>query len=186
MITDKKGVPGPPNYQTGNYKVNKIKGFYGNSENKFSTTSSIAYEKRFIPGPNVYESRGKAMSQILNEKAKNFLYEYNGKKADTGVRVKKTNEPAPTSYEVGVAVDKTSQKLDTIKYTIPKDKNQGYIRKIKLLFVKFFIFMCRSSTEIKENCAWIRQLSNFRKLQITCQANNAAKNEETLRELLQI
>lgn len=62
MIEDKKRIPGPPHYKDLDKLKPKIHGFYANSESKCSVTGSIAFEKKFIPGPNAYESRGKAMS----------------------------------------------------------------------------------------------------------------------------
>ncbi len=62
-------IPGPPAYdKQDNFK--KIVGFYGNTEVKMSVIGSTAFEKNHIPGPSVYESRGKGMSALLKEKAK--------------------------------------------------------------------------------------------------------------------
>lgn len=62
MFTEKKKIPGPPHYSTDNLKIKKTPGFYDNTETKFSMTGSVAFEKKFIPGPNAYESRGRSMT----------------------------------------------------------------------------------------------------------------------------
>lgn len=109
MIISKKRIPGPPAYKNEGLKP-KIMGFYANTESKCSVIGSTAYEKKFVPGPNAYESRGKSMSEILKEKAKNFLYhpEVDFKKMKLSSKFKKTNEPGPTSYEVTPAMERRS------------------------------------------------------------------------------
>ena len=95
----KKRIPGPPAYDNTGLAV-KVKGFYGNSETKYSILASTALEKKHIPGSNVYESRGKSMSDLLKEKAKRFNYVYKpDDKEKFTVKWKKTNEPAVGSYE---------------------------------------------------------------------------------------
>ena len=103
MFLDKKRIPGPPHYKDLDMLKPKIRGFYGNSESKCSMSGSIAFEKKYIPGPSAYESRGKAMSVILKEKSKAFLYVHKPDYSKTSCKIKKTNVPAPTSYEVGDA-----------------------------------------------------------------------------------
>ena len=103
MFLDKKMIPGPPHYKKLDELKPKIHGFYGNTESKCSMSGSVAFEKKFIPGSNSYESRGKGMSAILKEKAKAFLYVHKPDYSKTSCKIKKTNVPAPTSYEVGEA-----------------------------------------------------------------------------------
>ena len=74
MVEDKKKIPGPPHYDNTGLK-DKVHGFYGPSEVKCSVISSTAFERKMVPGPNAYEdNRGKGMSALLKDKAKNFLY----------------------------------------------------------------------------------------------------------------
>ena len=63
-----------------------------------------------IPGPSVYESRGKGMSALLKEKADKYNYEYpdSKKKYKSSIRVKKLDDPAPTTYEFPKAKDQTA------------------------------------------------------------------------------
>ena len=126
MFKEKKWLPGPPAYDNSGVKQ-KVQGFYGTTELKFSILESTAYEKKHIPGPIAYESRGKSMSELLKDKAKKYLYEFKPEKKDkryaSGVRVKKTDDPAPTSYKWHVAKEKSSVMRATIKNTIPKAKN---------------------------------------------------------------
>ena len=129
MILDKKRIPGPPHYKDLDKLKPKVKGFYSNTETKCSMSGSIAFEKKFIPGPNMYESRGKGMSVILKEKSKAFLYVHKPDYSKTSCKIRKTSAPAPTSYEVGEAVDKTAQQRDSIKNSIPHDEKQKYISK---------------------------------------------------------
>ena len=99
MMKEKKRIPAPSYYDNTGLK-DKVHGFYGPSELKCSVISSTAFEKKFIPGPNAYEdNRGKGMSLILKEKAKRYLYQHKPTKFESGVKWKKTNEPAPTTYE---------------------------------------------------------------------------------------
>ena len=128
MIIEKKRIPGPPAYDNTGLKQ-KIFGFYKGTESKCSVIGSNAYEKKFIPGPNAYESRGKSMSVLLKEKAQNYMYQYKPGKRSSGVRVKKTNEPAPTTYEVPEAKDKTAEMRNSIKNTIPKSSNSNFLSK---------------------------------------------------------
>jgi len=124
MFAQKKLVPGPPHYDNTGLK-DKVHGFYGPTEVKCSVVGSTAYEKKFVPGPNLYESRGKSMSEILKEKAKNYLYVYKAdpSKKKVTIRVKKTNDPAPTSYNFMEAREKTSIMPCSSKLTIPKEKS---------------------------------------------------------------
>ena len=102
MFIDKKRIPGPPHYKNlDKLKPKNLGGSAWNEEPKCSLTGSIAFEKKHIPGPSVYESRGKAMSVILKEKAKAYKYEHKPDYSKTSCKIKKTNVPAPTSYEVG-------------------------------------------------------------------------------------
>lgn len=68
MIKDKKKIPAPSHYDNTGLKE-KIHGHYNKSEPKCSVLVTTAYEKKFIPGPNVYEGRGKSMGEMLKEKA---------------------------------------------------------------------------------------------------------------------
>ena len=122
MFRDKKNIPGPPHYKKLDELKPRIHGFYGNTESKCSMSGSVAFEKKFIPGPNFYESRGKPMSQILKEKAKAFLYVHKPDYSKTSCKIKKNSVPAPTSYEVGDAQDRTSLHRASIKNTIPHDE----------------------------------------------------------------
>ena len=85
MMIEKKKIPGPPHYDNTGLK-DKVHGFYGPSETKCSVISSSAYEKKFIPGPNAYEGRGKSMSVELKEKAKKYMYVYKPGKYTSGVK----------------------------------------------------------------------------------------------------
>ena len=69
-----------------------------NRETKLSILGSVAFEKKFIPGPNAYESRGKGMSQIIKETAKEFKKYEAPKYPKSLIKVKKNNVPGPTSY----------------------------------------------------------------------------------------
>ena len=130
MIKDKKLIPGPPAYNNTGLKQ-KIEGFYGKTEEKCSVIGSTAYEKKYIPGPSAYESRGKSMSVILKEKADKYLFEFKyDKKVSTGVRVKKTNDPAPTSYEFPAAKDKTAEMRASVKNTFPKNEKSNFLSKL--------------------------------------------------------
>ena len=129
MIISKKTIPGPPNYDNTGLKQ-KVHGYYMPSEAKCSVSGSIAFEKKFIPGPNAYESRGKPMAQLLKEKAKNFLYVHKPDFSKTSCKIKKTNDPAPTSYEAPTAIEKSSSLMrSSIKSTIPKAKNANFLSK---------------------------------------------------------
>jgi len=57
------------------------------------------------------------------------MYKYTPGKRSSGVRVKKTNEPAPTTYEVPEAKDKTAEMRNSIKNTIPKSSNSNFLSK---------------------------------------------------------
>merc|ERR1712060_569166 len=108
----------------------KTKGFYGVTEVKCSVLGSTAYEKKFIPGPNAYESRGKSMGQILNEKKKAYLYQYQPKrKPDSGVKWRKTKEPGPT-YDDDKAREKSASMKNPIKISVPRAKNASYLSTI--------------------------------------------------------
>lgn len=134
MFIEKKRIPGPPHYKELDKLKPKVHGFYGNTESKCSMSGSVAFEKNFIPGPNAYESRGKGMSQILKEKAKQYLYKHKPDYTRTSCKFKKTDDPAPTSYEVGEAQDHTSQHRASVKNTIPHDEKQKYISKCRTQF----------------------------------------------------
>ena len=62
----KKKIPGPGHYLK-KPKPEKIMGCYGNKELKITVTESTIFDKKDIPAPNKYESRGKSMSEILKE-----------------------------------------------------------------------------------------------------------------------
>lgn len=100
MLIDKKSVPGPSHYDNSGLKSH-VSGFYRPTEGKLSVTGSIAFEKHYIPSPAAYESRGRSMSEILNERKKKYLYVYkpDPKALKVTCKVKKTNDPAPTTYE---------------------------------------------------------------------------------------
>ena len=108
MVKDKKKIPGPPHYVNTGLKE-KVYGFYGPSEPKCSVLVTTAFEKKYIPGPNAYESRGKSMTEELKEKAKKFLHQHKPGKYSSGVKWKKTNDPAPTTYENAAAKEKTAE-----------------------------------------------------------------------------
>jgi len=128
MILAKKTIPAPSHYKNEGL-VPKVHGYYFNVESKCSIIGTTAYEKKFIPGPNLYESRGKSMAEILKDKAKSYLFHPEVKPPKTSVRVKKTNDPAPTTYEVAPAKDKTAQMRVSIKNSIPKAKNANFLSK---------------------------------------------------------
>ena len=106
-IRDKKKIPGPSFYKKTDQKP-KIHGFYGNSESKVTIFESINFSKKHIPGPSKYESRGKSMSQILKDKARNYLYVDKSDGDGPLTKIKKTDAPAPTSYAVAEALDKSA------------------------------------------------------------------------------
>ena len=130
MFSAKKSIPGPPAYDNTGLKQ-KVLGFYGPSESKASILESTAYEKKYIPASNHYESRGKSMAQILKEKARNYMYVYKPAKGEkeSAVKWKKDNIPAPTSYEWQESREKTSKMPTSIKNTVPKSKNSNFISK---------------------------------------------------------
>ena len=128
-VQAKKKIPGPPHYDNTGL-LEKVHGFYGPSETKCSVIVSSAFEKKFIPGPNIYEGRGKGMSQVLKEKAKKFMYQYKPEKYSSGVKWNKTNEPAPTTYENAAAKEKCSEMRNTIKNTVPKAEGNNHIAKV--------------------------------------------------------
>ena len=119
MLMDKKKIPGPDKYDNTGLKQ-KVHGFYGPSEVKCSVISSVAFEKKIVPGPNAYkDNRGKDMSVLLKEKAKAFLYQYKPAKYDSGVKWKKTRDPAPGTYHDAEAKDHCSEMRRSISNTIP-------------------------------------------------------------------
>ena len=130
MIISKRTVPGPPNYDNRGLKQ-KIHGFYMPGEAKCSVIGTTAYEKKYVPGPNAYESRGKPMAEILKEKAKSYLYVHKPDYSKTSCKIKKTNDPAPTSYEPTKALEKSASMRDSIKNTIPKAKNANFLSKFQ-------------------------------------------------------
>ena len=135
MFLEKKHVPGPDKYDNGGLP-DKVHGFYNPTEVKCSVVGSIAYEKKYIPGPTSYESRGQGMSEILKEKARNFLYHYRpGPKPKSLIKIKKNNDPAPTTYEFGEAREKTSKMRNSIKNTVPKAKNANFLSKSFTYFI---------------------------------------------------
>ena len=71
IAKSKRYIPGPSHYLK-KPKPERILGTYGNKELKITVTESVICEKKDIPAPNKYESRGKSMSEILKEKAKKF------------------------------------------------------------------------------------------------------------------
>lgn len=131
LLKIKRRIPGPPAYDNTGLKQ-KVQGFYGNIEVKYSVLASTAYEKKYIPGPNVYESRGKSMSDLLKEKAKKFAYAYtpDPNEKHSVVKWKKVNGPAPTSYEWQESREKTSIMPNAIKNTIPKTKNSTFLNHV--------------------------------------------------------
>ena len=138
LLKIKRRIPGPPAYDNTGLKQ-KVQGFYGNIEVKYSVLASTAYEKKYIPGPNVYESRGKSMSDLLKEKAKKFAYAYtpDPNEKHSVVKWKKVNGPAPTSYEWQESREKTSIMPNAIKNTIPKTKNSTFLSKSLFLHLMF-------------------------------------------------
>ena len=90
--------------------------------------SSIAFEKKMNPGPNAYkDGRGKDMSVMLKEKAKQFLYQYKPGKYDSGVKWKKTKDPAPGTYQEALAKEQCSEMRRSISNTIPKSEANRYM-----------------------------------------------------------
>ncbi len=132
MIIAKKSIPAPSHYKNEGLAP-KVYGYYFNVESKCSVIGTTAYEKKFIPGPNLYESRGRSMAEILKDKAKNYLFHPEIKLPKSNVKVKKTNDPAPTSYEVAPAMDKSAKLRVSIKNSIPKAKNATFISKYAFL-----------------------------------------------------
>jgi len=61
LIAAKKKIPGPSHYKDLDKQKPKILGFYGNSEDRCSIIASTMFEKKKLPAPNAYESRGKSM-----------------------------------------------------------------------------------------------------------------------------
>ena len=58
------------------------------------------------------------------------MYEYKpGKPKKSLIKVKKNNDPAPTSYDFAEAEYKTAKIPYPIKNTVPKAKNANYISK---------------------------------------------------------
>ena len=128
MIIAKKKIPAPSYYKNEGLTP-KVFGFYGNTESKCSVIGTTAYEKKFIPGPNAYESRGKSMAELVKEKAKAFNFHPELKYTKSSHKYKKTNDPAPTSYEVAPAIEKSAKMRESIKSSIPHAKNANFISK---------------------------------------------------------
>ena len=129
MVKDKKKIPGPPHYDNTGLK-DKVHGFYNKSEPKCSVLVTTAFEKKYIPGPNSYEGRGKSMSDELTEKAKKFMYQHKPGKYSSGVKWRKDNIPAPTSYENAAAREKSAVMKKGLIYSVPKAENNSHIYKV--------------------------------------------------------
>ena len=75
IMRAKKLIPGPSDYKkTG--QAHKIKGFYGIKEKRYTIIDVESSEKKGIPAPSKYESRGKSMADIIDEKAKKYMHQY--------------------------------------------------------------------------------------------------------------
>ena len=106
---------------------------------------STAFEKKFIPGVGAHEGRGKSMADLINKKVEKFMYEYKPEKKDkysSGVKVRKNDDPAPTSYDWTNAKDKTSLMRKSIESSIPKTENQTFIRKYYLQALAISYIFC--------------------------------------------
>ena len=91
--------------------------------------TSTAFEKKKIPAPSDYESRGKSMSDILKEKAKRFLYHAAPDYTRTSGKTKKSKDPGPGSYQVEESLERSSSLKRTVPHIIPKAKNLNYLSK---------------------------------------------------------
>lgn len=185
MFIAKKRIPGPSVYNNEGLKP-KIVGFYGNSESKCSVIGSTAYEKKFVPGPNAYESRGKSMSDLLKEKAKNYMYnpENDIKKSKMQNKFKKTNEPAPTSYKVAESMENCAKMRVSIKNTIPKAKNASYISKLprRNRCSLLVVVLSRHLAAHEEAHPGRRQLQDTRDLQAVGHASNESQDTQALKQ----
>ena len=105
-----KKTPGVGQYKNMDQKP-KIYGYYGNTEPKVTGTASVIFIKSKIPAPNKYESRGKSMSDLIDDKLK----KYNRPSASpemtklrTTSKIAKTNDPGPQSYKVEEALENSA------------------------------------------------------------------------------
>ncbi len=111
LISAKKGIPAPSFYKSVDPGRPKILGFYSNSEDRTSIIASTMFEKKKIPAPTAYESRGKSMHQLIKEKClkSNFVPKSDDYTRTSG-KILKNNAPGPTTYKVAESMLSTAKK----------------------------------------------------------------------------
>ena len=88
--------PGPDTYQQ--WIKPKTKGFYKFSDQRYGIVSSIAYDKKGIPAPNLYKGRGKDMFETMQTGPSTIQYgklNEAAKANDRMEKIKKDGKPGP-------------------------------------------------------------------------------------------
>ena len=97
---------GPQTYQQ--WIKPKTKGFYKQSDDRISIVTSIAYDKKTIPGPSVYKGRGKDMYEKMKAGPSTIKFGDFNAPAKENIRmtkIKKNNRPGPQTFEVAKSQD---------------------------------------------------------------------------------
>ena len=122
--------PGPQNYKQ--WIKPKTKGFYNNSEPKYSVITSTAFVKKTIPAPNVYKGRGKDFFDKVKQDGSTVQYGPKGEAVVQNIRltkIKKDDKPGPVSFEVAKCLEACKLR-QPINQKIGQAKNINFVENI--------------------------------------------------------
>lgn len=128
LMRDKKSIPGPSVYQ--NWNKPRAKGFYGKISPRITVMEETMYEKKRIPSSTQYNTFKGFSKEVIERNKKRMSQAYlDGKRKDFAYfKLKKTNQPGPSTYETAKSIDRCSLR-SSIQMKWAKAKKTSFLRK---------------------------------------------------------
>ena len=124
-----KNKPGPSSYKIKDEP--RILGVYAGNADIVSHIESHQFVKKSIPGPDKYESSGKSMHRLSQERSDRNRYFYDKSHGlGRSDKIRKDNVAGPGTYKVPEALQNSASTRSSIKNSFTKNKNINYIRSL--------------------------------------------------------